>query len=327
MSRIHYFQRYSSVENTVTNNTLQLLARIYAYSPTKASVLLTELTGESIEIGIEINQQERGGESVPDGSVIQRSFKVLLESKVDSHHDVDQLLRHADGFSGEHQKILLLLTKRHIGNAEQKIREEIGKTKPDIIFKNITYEEICKASVALFQEYEYEIRELTDDYEEYCNDIGLFDQSSYLMRVVPCGQSLALNRQYGIYFHPSDRGYTSHQYVGIYKDKAVQVIWEIDSVFDVQFDGLRLKKKPIQGRDTSEYDDALRGIIADAREQCGYEIASGHRFFCGRPVTTNYRKISPGGIQGARFVNLREVLGEFDGVTDVAQKLSEKEWT
>ena len=30
MSRIHYFQRYPSVENTVTNNTLQLLARIYS---------------------------------------------------------------------------------------------------------------------------------------------------------------------------------------------------------------------------------------------------------------------------------------------------------
>ena len=30
MPKIHYFQRYSSVENTVTNNTLQLLARIYA---------------------------------------------------------------------------------------------------------------------------------------------------------------------------------------------------------------------------------------------------------------------------------------------------------
>lgn len=326
MSRIHYFQRYSSVENTVTNNTLQLLARIYAYSPTKASLLLTELTGESIEIGIEINQQERGEESIPDGAVIQRSFKILLESKVDSPHDIDQLLRHTDSFSGEDQKILLLLTKRNIEDDEKDFREKIERKKSGIIFKNITYEAICKAALALFQEYEYEMRELTEDYEEYCNDIGLFDQSDYLMRIVPCGQSLEINKKYGIYFHPSDRGYTRHQYVGIYKDKAVQAVCEVDSVFDVYFDGEKLQKTLIQGRDTSEYDDRIRGIIAEAWEQCGYEIASGHRFFCGRSVLTDYRKTSAGGIQGARFINLREVIGEFDGVADVAQKLSEKEW-
>ena len=57
MSKIHYFQRYSSVENTVTNNTLQLLARIYDYSVSRASQLLTNITDEAIEIGIEINQQ------------------------------------------------------------------------------------------------------------------------------------------------------------------------------------------------------------------------------------------------------------------------------
>ena len=89
MPKIHYFQRYSSFENTVTNNTLQLLARIYNYSALKASQLLSELTCESIEIGIGINQQERGKESVPDGSIIQKSFKILIESKVYSVTNVD----------------------------------------------------------------------------------------------------------------------------------------------------------------------------------------------------------------------------------------------
>ena len=37
MANITYFQRYSTLENTVTNNTLQLFARIYAYAPAKAS--------------------------------------------------------------------------------------------------------------------------------------------------------------------------------------------------------------------------------------------------------------------------------------------------
>ncbi|MEQ1837827.1 MAG: hypothetical protein ABL858_05755 [Candidatus Nitrotoga sp.] len=110
MPKIHYFQRYSSVENTVTNNTLQLFARIYNYSTVQASKLLSEITREPIEIGIEINQQGRAKESVPDGAILQRSFKVLIEAKVDAGVDRDQLLRHAASFSNESQKILLLLT-------------------------------------------------------------------------------------------------------------------------------------------------------------------------------------------------------------------------
>lgn len=65
MSKIHYFQRYSSKENTTTNNTLQLFSRIYDYSSAKASTLLNKITDEEIGIGVEVNQQKRGQNSVP----------------------------------------------------------------------------------------------------------------------------------------------------------------------------------------------------------------------------------------------------------------------
>lgn len=177
MPKIHYFQRYSSVENTVTNNTLQLLARIYDYSTAQASKFLSEITGESIEIGIEINQQMRAKGSVPDGAIIQRSFKVLIEAKVDANVDENQLLRHAENFSVESQKILLLLTKQTIGTKEEIIRQKISEKHPDVVFKNITYESICKTVTGLFKDYEYDISSLVADYVEYCNDANLFDQS------------------------------------------------------------------------------------------------------------------------------------------------------
>ena len=139
MPKIHYFQRYSSVENTVTNNTLQLLARICAYSTTQASQLLTNLTREPIEIGVEINQQERCQGAIPDGAIIQRSFKILIESKVNAGVDVAQLLRYIANFKNEEQKILLLLTKKHLGNKESDVKKQIAAQRPDVIFKNITY--------------------------------------------------------------------------------------------------------------------------------------------------------------------------------------------
>lgn len=327
MTKIHYFQRYSSVENTVTNNTLQLFTRIYNYSTSQASKVLSEITGVPMEIGIEINQQGRATESVPDGAIIQRSFKVLIEAKVDSGVDVNQILRHANNFSSESQKILLLLTKQKIGKKEEdKIRGEVRRRDQAVIFKNITYEEICTAIKGLFKEYEYEMSSLVDDYVDYCNDANLVDQSRFLMRILPCGESVEINKKYGIYFHPSDRGYTNHSFVGIYANKAVQCIWAIDSVFDVEFDGINVKKQLIDGRHTDEYDGKLVGIIKAAKAVCGYQVEKGYRFFCGLPVGTDYKKSSPGGIQGARLVNLKDVIGDFADINEVAEKLRGKQW-
>ena len=328
MPKIHYFQRYSSVENTVTNNTLQLLARVYNYSTTYASRLLTDITGQPIEIGIEINQQQRAKESVPDGAVIQRSFKVLIESKVESGVDEDQLIKHAANFSTESLKILLLLTKQKLSEEEQHaIAKSIASKYPGVVFTNVTYEEICHSIETLFKDFEVEMQSLMNDYVEYCNDANLFDQSKYLMRIVPCGVSLDLNKQYGIYFYPSDRGYTKHSYIGIYAQKAVQCIWKIDSVFDISWDGKSLTKTLAEGKDTKDFDEKIIGIIKEAKIVCGYDIEDDHRFFCGKDVyPTKYIKKSPGGIQGARFVNLKEEIGEFVNAGDVARKLDGKQW-
>lgn len=329
MSKIHYFQRYSTFENAATNNTLLLLSRIYQYAPSKLSILLSRLIDEDnpIEIGVEILQQERGLGSIPDGKIIQRSFKILIEAKVDSIPSLDQLLRHAESFSNESRKMLLLLTKTPIGTMAKEIEAALAESQPDVDFSSVTFGDINKALEGLFREHEYEMRDLVEDYEDYCITSGLVDQSPYLMRVVPCGKSLDINRKHGIYFQPADRGYRLHQFVGIYRNKAVQALWELDSVYDVEYNGKTLNKALRQGRDTSEYDRRIKAIILDARTECGYEISTGHRFFCGEPFDTHYVKQSSGGMQGARFVDLRGVIGEFDGAADAAARLNGMTWS
>jgi hypothetical protein len=327
MPKIHYFQRYSSVENTVTNNTLQLLARIYAYSAAQASRLLTDITGESVDIGIEINQQGHAQESVPDGSIIQRSFKLLIESKVDSSVKADQLIRHAAGFSNESQKLLILLTRDAIGpEKETALSKAILSKYPGVVFKNVTFERVCEAVAGLFKDYEFEMRSLVDDYIEYCNEANLSDQSRYLMRIVPCGESIELNAKYSIYFQPSDRGCSRHSHIGIYAQKAVRYLWAIDSVFDVTL-AKQLKKTLVEGRDTNEYDQRIQDIIRDSKSVCGYEIATGHRFYCGKEaLPTNFLKTSFGGVMGARFLNLKTTLGDFSNDKDVAKRLAGMKW-
>jgi hypothetical protein len=326
MPKVHYFQRYSTTENTVTNNTLLLLARIIDYSPNTASRLLSELTGEPISIGAEISQQSRGKASVPDGEIVQRSFKVLLEAKVDAQVDREQLVRHAQSFGNESQKVLLLLTKQPLGSLADDVTREVHARNPSVVFKSITYETVCHAIKDLFKEYESVMSAMVEDYLEYCNDANLFNQTPFLLRIVPCGQSAAINRKYGLYFQPADRGYTEHAFVGIYVDKAVRSIVEIESVFDVTLANGVLRKVCVQGLQTDKYDGAITDIIPAALAECGYEISTGNRFFCGRLADTNYRKVSPGGIQGARFVDLRDVVGKMSGLEDLASRLREKTW-
>lgn len=326
MSRIHYFQRYSSVENTVTNNTLQLFGRIYEYSPRAASRLLSELTGEAVYIGIEMTQQNRTNTSVPDGTLIQRSFKIAIEAKVDAPVDFDQLRRHAEGYGSEAQRILLLLTKSRLDISQRESFDLLQQDFPGVVIRAITFEDVCNATRQLFKPHEEAIVELAEDYIEYCNDTGLFDQSRDLMRIVPCGESVDINQRHGIYFQPSDRGYTTHAFVGIYSQKAVRAVLRIKSVFDVHLRDGDLRKDVIQGEQTDEFDDAIRAIIAEAKTECGYDIESGHRFFCGIMVQTTYTKTTPGGIQGARFVNLRNVIGAYADLEDIAAKLARLTW-
>lgn len=329
MAKVHYFQRYSSYENTVTNNTLQLLARIYAYAPQKAADFINRLVDadEAVEIGLEIQQQQRGTGSVPDGTIIQRSFKIVIETKVGAPVNVAQLVQHVGGFAGEEHKILLLLTKQPLGDAdEQGIRREVSQAARGVIFSSVTFEDVIRALSGLFQPYEYEMNELVSDYVEYCGDAGLVDRSRFLLRIVPCGNSLAINVRHGIYFHPSDRGYSEHRYTGVYKDKRVQALWENESVFDVALVDGELKKELVSGMDTDAYDERLRAIIADAKVECGYEIATGHRFFCGAPHATEFVKSSWGGIMGQRYVDVQEVVGDFRGAADLAARLAGKTW-
>ncbi|PXF31403.1 hypothetical protein WH50_10010 [Pokkaliibacter plantistimulans] len=224
-------------------------------------------------------------------------------------------------------QVLLLLTKSRISESEDEaLRLMIKNEHPSVKFKNITYEEVCSACDGLFQEYEYQMNELVSDYKEYCNDVGLFDQTRKMLRIVPCGESININKEYGIYFQPSDRGYSNHRFVGIYKHKKVQAIWELDSVFDVIFIDGRFEKKLVSGRDTNDYDGKIRSVINAAKTECGYDVRTGHRFFCGTPKQTSFKKTSSFGIMGARILNLDNYIDKIDNVDEVAESLKSATW-
>ena len=100
--KIHYFQRYHAKENVATANTMLLLSRLYQYSSDKFFRLLkTEFFSDSFEPEIAFNLQEKSVDSIPDATITQESFKIVVETKMSDLFDSNQLMRHLSSFGGE----------------------------------------------------------------------------------------------------------------------------------------------------------------------------------------------------------------------------------
>ena len=83
MKNVHYFQRYHAKENVATANTMLLLSRLYAYSSDKFFAFRkSEFFDNEFEPEITFKLQEKSEKSIPDASITQESFKVVVETKM-----------------------------------------------------------------------------------------------------------------------------------------------------------------------------------------------------------------------------------------------------
>lgn len=108
--KIHYFQRYHSKENVATANTMLLLSRLYSYSSDKFfRFLKSEYFSDRFEPEIVFTLQEKSEESVPDATITQEGFKIVVETKMSDWFHSDQLLRHLKSFKEERNKVLITI--------------------------------------------------------------------------------------------------------------------------------------------------------------------------------------------------------------------------
>lgn len=326
MPGTHYFDRCDSLESAAAGCVLQVIARVHDQSTASASGLLTHLVGEPVEIGMEIAQRAAGDDAVPDGLVVQRSFKILVVAKVDSAVSLDQMLRHARSFGNEDQKILLLVTREPVGHQAKVIAGLIRGTHPAVLFRNITFGAVGDALTRQSGGADGPMADLIDSYREFCDQLGLFESSRVFLRVVPCGRGLDTVKKSGIYYQPTESSYNPRSLLGLYADRKVQAVLGVRSVFDVQLAGGDLTKKLIDGENTDRFDAGLREVIESVRVSSGSNISTGTRFFCGDVHDTDFRKSSPGDVFRVRLVELGRIVGGAGDAGEVASRLRGKEW-
>jgi hypothetical protein len=328
MTPIHYFQRYSQKENVITNNALLLLSRIYSSSPINLASFFQDLLEPiQISVGPTIMQQTKIKHgTVPDGSISQQSFKIVIETKQGSNFREDQIRGHLKVFKDEKQKILLLL-----GNAEADM-ELINRVKPDaenegIVIRTATFGELLLAARKA-AEVDEELTEVVEDFEGFLTSMGLLSDSEDSMRIVTCSKTISYNVELGLYHEPEDRTQRKYGFLGLYANKAVRHVGKVSKIVDVSFKDGVVEPRLGSPVPTAEEQQRILRAAKLAYEQQGWDHRAGSRYvLVDKFVPTEFKK---GGspLWGTRYFDLTSLLSisPLPDVTSIADALKLKTW-
>ncbi|HMK24728.1 MAG TPA: hypothetical protein VK483_01770 [Chitinophagaceae bacterium] len=335
MSGLHYFQRYDSKENWVTNATLLLLSRLYHYNRLKFETSINAILADSnlsLNVGVKFTQQQWGQNSVVDGVISQDSFKVVVETKLYDNFSTDQLIRHLDALGADYsQRILLALSKSRI---DSNIRTEIIKTLQqdkykDIKFASTTYEDIYQIISHNLADFDLEMKEILDDYISLCNQHGLTNIEDRTMLAFTASESLNENFKYSIYYDPVTRSHNSlFKYIGLYLNKAVVAVGRLEKIVYCDYQNGNLVAT--NGDDLTRLTKDEYNRIKETIENTDYyDLEHGNKFFLvNNFYKTNYIKTSFSSIRAKKYFWLDEIEGFKDGMTaeQIAKLLDGKTW-
>lgn len=340
--KIHYFQRYSSKENVATANTMLLLSRLYNYSAEKFFRFLNPFfPAESLELKLSFRQQERDPKSVPDATISQDSFKIIIETKMSgSGFDLKQLESHLSSFKGEKYKVLLTLAPEPMREEEKEKVDQIiedyrRRHEVTLAHENMTFEKIAEAVKDVLDEFrDQEMLEILEDYSLYCIDSGLIasKDSWKTMRVQLSGKTIEYNLANDMYWDNAGRGFRPHDYLGLYNQKSVRAIGKIVArvkTIPNEKDIDDIKYESEIGELTEERKAKIKAAISYLLNK-GFDLRvdSNRYFFVEKFYETDFKKTSPGAPFGSRIFDLSERLGleKLPDTAEIAELLKEKTW-
>lgn len=336
--KIHYFQRYHEKENVATANTMLLLSRLYSYSSDKFfRFLKSQYFFDSFNPEIIFTLQEKSIDSVPDATITQESFKIVVETKMSDWFYEDQLFRHLNSFSDEKYKVMITLAPEHMSDKkksafEQKLKEYNKQQTHPVIHINTTFEELANAIGDVLDDRDYEIQDVLDDYLNYCYTDGLIpiSDSWKYMRMQLAGATLDFNISEKVYYEKADRGFRAHDILGLYKNKSVRAVGKIIARITAVETEQGIKYNAELGELTEERKSTIEKAMADG-DSHGYDLRTiEHRyFFVEKFYETDFKKISPRPPMGTRIFDLTRILGTDDipETEKLAELLRNETWT
>ena len=335
--KIHYFQRYHSKENVDTSNTMLMLSHLYSHdSDAFFSLLNNHILGEPETPEIVFDLQVSGKKSVPDAVISQKSFKIVVETKLYNQFNSEQLMRHLDQFGNEEIKVLLTLDPKPM-NADfhQKLDESICKFNSThsgmpIRHINLTFKQLLEAIESIVDDRDREIVALFDDFSNYCFEENLIPDGEKWMRAVAVWETIEDNIELNLYYDPKSQGCSDHGFIGLYSNKSVRAIGRLQKVVIVSFEGEN-PTYDIESNELVSDDEKLRINEAYIRaEKLGYDLTKEpQRFFLVEQFyETDYAKSSKYPIRKSKRFNLVDILDQLEmpPTEQIAQQLRTLTW-
>lgn len=315
-----------------------LLSRLYSYSSDKFfRFLKSEYFYDSFNPEIVFTLQEKSVDSIPDATITQESFKIVVETKMSDWFYEDQLLRHLNSFSDEKYKVMITLAPEAMEagkmNAfEEKLKEYNEKQKHPVIHINTTFEAIANAISDVLDDRDYDMQDVLADYLNYCYTDGLIPVSDAwkYMRMQLAGTTFDFNISSNVYYDNAERGFRAHDTLGLYKNKSVRAIGKVIA----RITAVETENGVKFNAEFGELTDDRKVIIAEAMadgDSHGYDLRTiEHRyFFVEMFYETDFKKVTPRAPMGTRIFDLTQVLGteNIPGAEELAQRLMNESWT
>lgn len=336
MSEVYFFQRYHTKENMHSSNALLLLKRVYYYDPKIFyKVISNWVEVDSDEFLPSFITQEKGKKSIPDFCIKQNGFKIVVEAKEKyNSFTEDQMRRHVDNLLSEpvDTRIFIALAPK-FNESDCKVFDIIKKHA--IKFINLTYLDLYNSVREVCDEYhDSEIIEILEEYKDYCNEENLIDDSDSTIMVRLAGSTLDFNvrPENSIYYDKYEHRYEGFRYLGLYKEKCVKYIGEIEKIIKAyqnkdgkyEFECLI----PHGGKISDlEKERVLRAM--DNQKALYDNINIPHNYFLVNkflPVE-NFIKSSKMALYGRKKFYLQQFnLQPKSSVEDIAEKMKNKTW-
>lgn len=309
--KIHYFQRYHSKENVATANTMLMLSRFYNFNADKFYAMLNELIlheDATPEITFDLQVQSNG--SVPDAIIQQKSFKIVVETKLYNQFREDQLKAHLNSLKEGDIKVLLTLDPHPMA---QSLKDKIDEIclKNGVKHINLTFDSLIESLQKNIDDRETELLAVLDDFRAYCYEDKLLNDSSKYMRAIAASTTLQDNIELNLYYCGLGRNVSEHGYIGLYSNKSVRAIGKIykTAISKIVSGGISFYSEDKGSPLTDEELARLKSAVERSRTY-GYSLGTWeHRFYLVEKFyEIDFEKTTPNPIQRDKFFNLAKIL-------------------
>ena len=335
MSQFIYFQRYHGKENVHSSNVLYMLQKIYYYNPKIFYNFLVELleSEEPENWILQFKTQEKYGKGVTDFSIIQKSFKIVVEAKEKNNSfDISQIERHVEALQREdiENKIFLALAPFN----SQQLFQELKQKYPGTTFLATTYKQLYEKLLSVIDDVrDYELKDMIEEFYEYCGVENLIDETDDTIMVRLAGSTLDFNikEENRVYYDKAGGKYSGFRYLGLYNNKSVKYVGKVTMIVEASLQHEKMKYE-LKYPNAGKIDEKILQRIENAMKNQAklYDNTNIPHYyylvdkFC--PIE-NFRKKSNRALYGKKKFFLRDLgLSPNAEVEEIAEKMKNRYW-